>query len=451
MILGVTLLGVPIDDVSMEETLERIDSFIAEGSFHQIATANIDYLVQATKDPEHRHTLCMCDLVVADGMPIVWISRLFGAPLKERVTGADLVPRLARLSSEKKYGIFLLGAQAKVSEGAALRLKSIYPGVRIVGRLSPPVLPIDEFDDDAIIREIEQANPHILLVAFGSPKQEKWINRNRHRLRVPVCIGVGGSLDFLAGAVPRAPRWMQQSGLEWLYRIWAEPRRLAGRYVIDAVWMMRYLTVQLAVSVAARRNGGALQIAVESLGSVNIIRVSGLMTGSRLVRLEQSAAVVTERGGALVLDLTAVSYLGADGLRMLAGLSRAAKNRSGEIWLSGLTPALIRTLRSAHLDGLFCSAPSALDAVRQVSGGRLQLNLELGEGWAVCRIGGRIPEGAHFTLDEICRRVLETNEHFEFDASGVPEFNPSGLLRPTLSRCRVVFVDSSRTTAAGAA
>jgi len=222
-------LGVPVDNVSMEEALGRIEEFIAEGSCHQIATANVDYLVHAKKDSEYQQILCMCDMVVADGMPLVWASRLFGAPLKERVTGSDLVPRLAALSAKKGYGIFLLGATPEVSRRAEERLTSQYPGVRIVGRFSPPMRPLEELDDEEILREIERAAPDILLVAFGSPKQEKWIHRNRARLRVPVCIGVGGTLDFVAGAVPRAPRWMQISGLEWAYRIWAEPRRLAGR------------------------------------------------------------------------------------------------------------------------------------------------------------------------------------------------------------------------------
>ena len=132
---GLTILGVPIDNVSMEETLGKIEEFIHEGSFHQIATANVDYLVNAVNNPEYRKVLCRCDLVVADGMPVVLASRLLGSPLRERVTGADLVPRLARLSSQKGYGIFLLGATTSVSDVANHRLEEM--GARIVGRYCP--------------------------------------------------------------------------------------------------------------------------------------------------------------------------------------------------------------------------------------------------------------------------------------------------------------------------
>jgi N-acetylglucosaminyldiphosphoundecaprenol N-acetyl-beta-D-mannosaminyltransferase len=446
---GLAILGVPIDNVSMQETLQRIEEFISEGSFHQIATANVDYLVNAIKDPDYRHTLCMCDLVVADGMPIVWASRLLGSPLRERVTGADLVPNLARLSGIRNFGIFLLGASPEVSKVAASRLEEL--GGQIVGRLAPPVLPLEEFDNEAILAEIENADPDILLVAFGSPKQEKWIHQNASRLQVPVCIGIGGSLDFVAGAVSRAPRWMQRASLEWIYRMGAEPRRLARRYFKDALWMARYLTVQLAMNMPSRQAGRALQVAIQKIGSVGILSLSGMMTGSKLAQLETAALSLAAWGGPLIVELAGVSYLGADGLRTLAGLLREASSSGCQLWLAGVPRAVARTLRVSCCDGLFRTAPSVLDAVREASRGRLQLNLELGEGWAVCRIGGEIPQTVRSTLEGICRQVLDSNEIFEFDASGVPEFDPSDLLRPSLSNCRLVFAETSRSSVAGVA
>ena len=432
---GLTILGVPIDDVSMEETIQKIEEFIAEGTFHQIATANVDYLVNAVNNREYRAVLCRCDLVVADGMPVVLASRLLGAPLRERVAGADLVPRLAQLSQEKGYGIFMLGATPQVSAVARGKLEDM--GARIAGRLSPPVRPLCEFDNEAILGEIEKAKPDILLVAFGSPKQEMWLHQVRDRLRVPVCIGVGGSLDFLAGTIPRAPGWMQRASLEWVYRIWAEPRRLAQRYMKDALWMSRYFSVQLALSLAMRRNGQALQVGVESIGSVSILSLSGLMTGPQLSQLERAAGPAT-KSGPLVVDLAGVSYLGADGVRTLAGLLRDAGNRGRQLWLAGVSQGLTRTLKASGCDGLFRAVPTVFDAVRQASGGTLQLSLELGEGWAVCRIGGEIPHGARRTLEGICQQVLETNEFFEFDGGGVPEFDARGVVEAARSTCRLV-------------
>jgi N-acetylglucosaminyldiphosphoundecaprenol N-acetyl-beta-D-mannosaminyltransferase len=437
---GLTILGVPVDNVSMDETLWKIEEFIREGSVHQIATANVDFLVNAVNNRDYREVLCRCSLVVADGMPLVLASRLLGSPLRERVTGADLVPRLASLSGQKGYRIFLLGAMPEVAEVAASRLQAM--GANIVGRISPPIRPLKDFDNESILAEIAAANPDILLVAFGSPKQEMWIHQVRDRLKVPVCIGIGGSLDFLAGTIRRAPQWMQRSSLEWVYRTWSEPRRLAQRYAKDALWMARYFSVQLAFSIAMRRKGKALQIAAESIGSVSILTASGMMTGPKLAQLELAASCAP-RGGALVVDLTRVSYLGADGLRTLLALLRDAGNRSRQLWLAGLTPDLTRTLKASCCEGLFRAVPSALDAVRQASGGRLQLSLELGEGWAVCRIGGEIPRGVRSTLEGICRQVLKSNDVFEFDGGGVPDFDASELIEPAGSNCRLVLGDRS--------
>jgi N-acetylglucosaminyldiphosphoundecaprenol N-acetyl-beta-D-mannosaminyltransferase len=432
---GVTILGVPIDNVTMEETLARIDEFVREGSYHQIATANVDFLVHAIDNREYRENLCRCDLVVADGMPVVVASRLLGSPLRERVAGADLVPLLAK----KGYRIFLLGAAPEVCSIAARRMEEL--GGKVVGQLSPPIAPLAKFDNDSIIAEIEKADPEILMVALGSPKQELWLQQNRHRLKVPVCIGIGGSLDFLAGTVSRAPEWMQKTGLEWVYRIWAEPRRLAKRYLKGGVWMARYFTIQLAVSLSMRKVGPALEVGSESIGSVSILSATGMMTGPRLAQLESAASQATARGGPLVIDLTGVSYLGADGLRTLTGLLRNAANKGGQLWLAGAGPALTRTLKAARCENLFRATPSVFDAVRQASRGRLQLNLELGEGWAVCRIGGEIPEGARSTLEGICRQVIETNEFFEFNNDGALEFDAKGLVEPAKSGCRLVTGD----------
>jgi N-acetylglucosaminyldiphosphoundecaprenol N-acetyl-beta-D-mannosaminyltransferase len=434
MTSGLTILGVPVDNVTMEETLSKIEEFVRQRSFHQIATANVDFLVHAQNNAEYREILCRCDLVVADGMPVVLASRLLGLPLRERVTGSDLVPRLA----QKKYRIFLLGSRPEVSALAAQRLEEM--GAQVVGRLSPPPTPLAEFDNDSIAAAIEKADPDILLVALGSPKQELWIHENRNRLKVPVCIGVGGALDFLAGAVSRAPGWMQNAGLEWVYRIWREPRRLARRYLKGALSMARYFPMQLAVHVAARRSGRALQVGIESVGSVSILSLSGMMTGPRLALVENEAASPAI-GSALVVELTGVSYLGADGLRTLTGLLRDASNCGRKLWLAGVTPALARTLKASGCEGLFRAVPSVFDAVRQASGGRLQLSLELGEGWAVCRIWGEIPKGARGTLEGICRQVAETNEFFELNSGGVPEFDASGLVEPARSTSRLVIGD----------
>jgi N-acetylglucosaminyldiphosphoundecaprenol N-acetyl-beta-D-mannosaminyltransferase len=438
----VAILGVPIDNVSMAEALERIEKFIAEGSLHQIATANADFLRVATKHPDYKQVLSTCDLVVADGMPLVWASRMLGCALRERVAGVDLVQRLAELSQRKQYGIYLLGAEPHVSEVAARRMENW--GARIVGRMAPAFSPLDRFDNEGITATINRANPDILLVAFGSPKQELWIHQNRARLRVPVCIGVGGSLDMLGGAIKRAPTWMQQAGLEWLHRLRMEPRRLASRYILDAVCLARYLTVQLASNLVHKRQGTGLQVSFSTFGSVQIVSFAGDMAGSRLSQMGQTVIAAMKWNTPLVIEMSQVNKMGADGLGLLTAVLRGATHRGCQLWLAGLSQGALRALRASGCEGLFRCVPSVWDAIRHASGGRLQFNLEMGDGWAVGRIGGELPAGARSTLERICRLLAEENDDFEFDVTGVPGFDPSGMLGPTPSKFRLIFNDTSR-------
>jgi N-acetylglucosaminyldiphosphoundecaprenol N-acetyl-beta-D-mannosaminyltransferase len=210
----------------MQQVLGAIETSIDEGGFHQIATANVDFLINSVHDLELKEILSTCFLVLPDGMPLVWASRLIGASLQERVSGADLVPKLVELASIHDYSIFLLGSCEASSIGANRWKRLHYPRVRVVGRYCSAFAKLEEMDHEDILLQIEAAQPDILLVAFGSPKQEKWLAMHRHRLRVPVCIGVGGSLDLLSGRLPRAPIWMREHGLEWFYRACHEPARL---------------------------------------------------------------------------------------------------------------------------------------------------------------------------------------------------------------------------------
>ena len=170
---SVAVLGVPFNNVTMEEAVAIIEQKIDEGGFHQVATANVDFLMHAIHDQELQNILCSCSLVVPDGMPILWSARLMGSRLKERVCGIDLVPRLAELAARRGYRVYLLGAGEKSSQRASELLQERYPGLRIVGRYSPPVRPLEEMNHEEILRRIELARPDILLVAFGNPKQEK--------------------------------------------------------------------------------------------------------------------------------------------------------------------------------------------------------------------------------------------------------------------------------------
>ena len=247
----VNLLDTWIDNLDLAGVMCRIDEFVRTETPHQIVTANVDFLRLAHQYSAFRSLINTADLVVPDGMPLLWASRFLGNPLPERITGVDLIVECARLSAAKGYGIFMLGAAPGVAEEAANVLRMRFPGVRVVGTYSPPFGSFRPSEEETMVRLIQEMRPSILLVAFGAPKQDEWIRKHMYRLNVPVCIGVGGAFDFLAGRISRAPVWMQNRGLEWLYRVGQEPTRLWKRYFLDDFPVFLRLMAQR--SRAARR------------------------------------------------------------------------------------------------------------------------------------------------------------------------------------------------------
>jgi N-acetylglucosaminyldiphosphoundecaprenol N-acetyl-beta-D-mannosaminyltransferase len=231
----VGILGVPFHQTTLAGAVERVDAMVSRGGSHLVVTPNVDFLVKAQRDSELRRILVHADLVLCDGKPIVWASRLLGEPLPGRVAGSDLIPVVLRRAEERRWRVFLLGGAPGVAAEAARRIRDAHPLLPAVAHFSPPFRPLAQMDNDEIVGHIRAARPDILLVCFGCPKQEKWIARNRDRLDVPVMIAAGATIDFLAGNMARAPVWMRRSGTEWVFRLLQEPRRLAGRYADDAL------------------------------------------------------------------------------------------------------------------------------------------------------------------------------------------------------------------------
>lgn len=217
-----TILGIGIDNLTATEALQHLEGFIERGEPRHVVTVNPEFVMIARKNAAFRHVLEAADLALADGIGLLWASRLSGMPLKERVAGVDTVDRLAALAAERGYRMFLLGAREGVAAAAGEVLQRRYPGLTVAGTYAGTPFPKDESD---IITRVRAALPHILLVAYGAPQQDLWIQRNLARLGVPLAMGVGGAFDFISGQVPRAPRWMQRGGLEWLYRLGREPWR----------------------------------------------------------------------------------------------------------------------------------------------------------------------------------------------------------------------------------
>lgn len=230
----IDLCGMQLARIDSQQLIDHVFASLARGQGGWLVTANLDFLRRHVKDPEARDMYAGADLRVADGMPLVWASRLLGTPLPERVAGSSLVtPLCARAGSEGR-SVYLLGGDAGVAHAAADKLVATCPGLHIAG-VSSPWVSTDptEPELDAIAGTLLFARPDIVLVAFGSPKQERVIHKLRARLPKAWWLGVGISLSFIAGHVQRAPRIVQVLGLEWVHRLVQEPRRLFRRYVIE--------------------------------------------------------------------------------------------------------------------------------------------------------------------------------------------------------------------------
>lgn len=227
----------------MAEAIGGIGEMIAEGTPRYVITANLNYLMLADQDTELSPVTCQASMILADGQPLVWRSRLAGtcAALPERVAGSELIYRLAQEAAERGWRIFFLGGEPGVARCCADRLAALYPGLRVAGVDSPPYRPLSDDEQRQLHDRIRQSRADVLLVAFGQPKGEKWIHRHHHQLGVPVSMQVGASFDFVAGRARRAPRCLQRLGLEWLYRLASDPRRLLPRYARNAWFLLRSL------------------------------------------------------------------------------------------------------------------------------------------------------------------------------------------------------------------
>jgi N-acetylglucosaminyldiphosphoundecaprenol N-acetyl-beta-D-mannosaminyltransferase len=211
-----------------KETLERIEGFVDSGRLHQVATVNPEFVMRAQKDREFARVLEAADLCLPDGVGVVWAARRQGCALRQPVAGTDLVEPLAALCARRDFRLFLLGAHPGVAAELAARLAAANPGLQVAAHSGDP----DTSGDSESLQRIADHRTDVLLVAYGAPAQELWIDRLRSRLAVSVAMGVGGAFDYLTGRVPRAPAWMRRSGLEWLHRLAHQPWRFRRMTVL---------------------------------------------------------------------------------------------------------------------------------------------------------------------------------------------------------------------------
>jgi len=221
----------PVDAVTFDGALDAIEALVREGRGGTVFTPNVDHVVIADEDERFRAAYAQVSLSLADGMPVLWASRLLKRPLPEKVSGSDLVLPLVRRAAERGWRVHLLGGGEGVAERVKRRLEADVPAIRIVGTSSPRIH-VDGPLDMTVVDAVRAKKPDLVFVALGAPKQEIWSEQARAALSPAVLVGVGGSFDFLVGEQKRAPAWMSRSGLEWLYRLGSDPKRLWRRYLL---------------------------------------------------------------------------------------------------------------------------------------------------------------------------------------------------------------------------
>lgn len=428
----IVLLGIPIDNLTMDETFESIFAMIKDfrhdGRPRLIATVNVDFVVNTlgwrlgkNRHPELLEILRRADLVTADGMPLVWVSKLMGSPLPERVAGSDMVPRLAIEAAKRHLSLYFLGGRAGVAQKAAEILQSSYPDLHIVGVNAPFVaihgkeLADADAEDQRIVEQINQSRPDVLLIAFGNPKQEIWFNRNRHRLKVPVSIGVGATFDFITGGVGRAPVWMQRSGLEWLFRISQDPGRLWKRYLLDfakfgtLVWpaILYYRVVRWQARLSRKKDSPAGAPDCEPPPSradqPRIIVLPERLdapAAKKIREIVESAAIYND----LIFDFSSVSFIDSSGLGLLIRAWRQAGAASKGLYFLRVSPKIrwfFQLNRSIDIfqDNMASSMEEILTSMEQQQPRPFQYLLESLSDYKLLYLAGRLDAKEMATLD----------------------------------------------------
>ena len=347
----IAIMGLPLSSLTADQAVASIDELLQQGGTHLVCPVNLDVWLNGLGDPHLHRIMSGASLVLADGMPLVWTSKLMGAPLAERVTGVDLVPRLAALSARKGYRIFLLGGREGVVERAAEVLRRTCPGVNVVGTHAPAEADLSRMDHAGILGRIQDARPDILLVAFGNPKQEKWIWMHRKKLGVGVAMGVGGSFDILVGDTRRAPRWIQRSGFEWAMRFVQEPRRLGPRYFRDFLGLCSHLPFALAGAWLQRPCKGPSRVTHALAPQVMHLYIHGKLADNIADAADAAIATCLRQGLVLVVHLRNARQITAYGMGILMDARRQLLEAGLTISLAGLS------LRSRFLLRAWCLHP----------------------------------------------------------------------------------------------
>jgi N-acetylglucosaminyldiphosphoundecaprenol N-acetyl-beta-D-mannosaminyltransferase len=247
--------GLPLAPLTLAGTVERVKALVEARVPSFFVTANLNYAMLTSRTESLRVVNKRAVFLIADGMPLVWASGWQGKRLPERVAGSDLIYAISDLAQRQGYRIFLLGGAPGVANTAAQNLLAAYPDLQIVGTVSPPYRDLTEQETALLLDEIRAARTDILIVALAQPKGEMWISEHYQTLGIPLCVQLGASIDFVAQRVSRAPRWIQKVGLEWVYRLWLEPKRLGPRYLRNGLFFGKMFAGHVRAKITGRKVG----------------------------------------------------------------------------------------------------------------------------------------------------------------------------------------------------
>jgi N-acetylglucosaminyldiphosphoundecaprenol N-acetyl-beta-D-mannosaminyltransferase len=356
------LLGLPFHRMTMADTVATAVEVVESRTPHYFVTANADFVAQAHDNQRLRDILVHAHRAVCDGMPLIWLSRLFPPALPERVAGSDLVFELFREGNARQWRFFFLGSDEATLKTTRAVLATRYPSLQVCGYFSPPFAAVEDWPNEAIAQQIQSTAPDVLLVAVGCPKQEYWIAQHARQLNIPLSVGIGASLDFIAGRQVRAPRWMQKTGTEWIWRMATNPSRLVARYWKDFRYLAHLSYIQWRLT--RRKQTRALEMtsdtapaaADNATGAVRLCWVGSIEIGNLgLHPLPEGPS------RALLLDLSDVTFIDSAGVGHLLKVARRCRQAGQPFALFKPSPQVEKIIACLHLQREF---PVVTDAAQ---------------------------------------------------------------------------------------
>lgn len=347
------LQGIPIDALAYGQAIEAVQSAIQERRRCFLSTPNLNFIIQARKSVPFQNSVIDSNLVLIDGMPPLWVARLLGIPGIEKVSGSDLVESLWHHSPPggKKIRVFLFGGEAGIGESACKRINEKSSGLECVGYVNPGFGTVEEMSEAKLIQQINESQADFVIVSLGAKKGQAWIMANKDRLDAPVISHLGAVINFAAGNISRAPRWMQRVGMEWLWRIGQEPA-LWRRYFFDGIDFLGLLITRAGPNFLWRlthramlKTSDPVEFRLEKEGDTTVVRLNGACLISTIAPLRQLFEQLSRANSEVLLDMSDVPVIDGAFLGLCLLLRKYLEKQQGRLVFRGLNPALARLFR----------------------------------------------------------------------------------------------------------